>query len=301
LEATSIAGRSLSVLIDTAKGRLSGVISIRIYTALAFMADDQSKPASFSVEFQTPLGLIRGKVEIDTGPTRLAELVPTAYGLTDILVQRARGLEEKAGRKFTCGPGCGTCCCQMVALSPPEAFYLADLVASFPGPQREEVLGRMEQVLVELERRNLINDLLDPDYSDEVVLPIAREYFFLKMPCPFLKNQSCGIHPYRPIACREYNVTSPADGCIDPYRYGVARVPMPFPLSAPLSILAAKLTGSKPRLIPLTLSLRWVAEHSNLKDCQWPGVDLFQRFMDIVGRVPLEDSSDSQPYERTGQ
>jgi Fe-S-cluster containining protein len=268
------------------------------------MAEDRAKSAYFSVEFQTPLGPIRGKVEIDTGPTRLAELVPTAYDLTDILVERANRNEEKAGRKITCGPGCGTCCCQMVALSPPEALYFADLVASLPEPQRKEVIGRMERVSEELERRNWIDDLLDPDYSDEVVLPIAKEYFFLNRPCPFLKNQSCGIHPFRPIACREYNVTSPAEGCVDPYRYGVAKVPMPLPLSAPLSILTAKLTGTKPRLIPLTLSLRWVAEHSNLKDCQWPGVELFQRFMDIVGRVPQEDSGErivSQAYERTGR
>lgn len=247
------------------------------------------KPAYFSVEFQTPLGLVRGKVEIDTGPMRLADLVPTACELTNILVERAKRIEEKAGRKISCGPGCGTCCCQMVTLSPPEAFYLADRVASFPESLREEVIGRMNRVSMELERRNLIDGLLDPDYSDEVVLPIAKEYFFLNLPCPFLANQSCSIHPYRPVACREYNVTSPPNGCIDPYRYGIAKVPMPLPLSTPLSILTAKLTSSNPRLIPLTLSLRWVAEHSDLKGCQWPGVELFQQFMDIVGRSPNEE------------
>jgi Fe-S-cluster containining protein len=250
------------------------------------------KAAYFSVEFQTPLGPVRGKVQIDTGPMRLVDLVPTAYELTNILVERAKRIEEKAGRKISCGPGCGTCCSQMVALSPPEAFYLADLVASFPGSLREEVIGRMNRVSTELERRNVIDGLLDPDYSDEVVLPISKEYFFLNLPCPFLVNQSCSIHPYRPIACREYNVISPATWCANPYHFEIEKVTMPLPFSAPLSLLTGKLSGSKPRLIPLTLSLRWVSEHSDLKECHWPGIELFQHFMDVVGRTPQENSGE---------
>jgi Fe-S-cluster containining protein len=248
------------------------------------------KPAYLSVEFQTPLGPVRGKVQIDTGPMRLVDLVPTAYELTNILVERANRSEEKAGKQITCGPGCGTCCSQMVALSPPEAFFLADLVESFPGPLQKEVMERFHTIKKELEARNLVEDLLDPSYSDKVVLSIARTYFFLNLPCPFLVNQSCSIHPYRPIACREYNVISPATWCANPYHFEIEKVTMPLPFSAPLSILTGKLSGWKPRLIPLTLSLRWVSEHSDLKECHWPGIELFQHFMDVVGKAPQENS-----------
>jgi Fe-S-cluster containining protein len=38
------------------------------------------------------------------------------------------------------------------------------------------------------------------------------------MPCPFLEDESCSIHPDRPLVCREYLVTSPAELCAGPRR-----------------------------------------------------------------------------------
>ena len=54
----------------------------------------QDSISSFSVDLTTPLGQIRGKVEVDPGPMRLVDLVPTAYELTNILVGRAIQREE---------------------------------------------------------------------------------------------------------------------------------------------------------------------------------------------------------------
>ena len=58
-----------------------------------------SRDAFFEADLATPLGLIRGRVAVDTGPMQLAELVPTAIELTNILVDRARLREEKSKRK----------------------------------------------------------------------------------------------------------------------------------------------------------------------------------------------------------
>lgn len=237
----------------------------------------------FTIEFNTPLGPIRGKVEVDTGPMRLVDLVPTAYELTNILVARANRQEEKFGRKISCRSGCGACCCQMVPLSAPEAFYLADLMDSFEDEKREDLFGRFETIAHELERKKMIDQLLDPEYLDDPVLAIARQYFHLQMPCPFLIDGSCSIYEHRPVACREYNVTSPASWCSDPYRHEITKVPMPIPLSAPLARLTGKLTSSKPRLIPLTLAPRWVMEHLDLRKRQWPGLELFKQFIIEIG------------------
>ena len=242
-----------------------------------------SREAFFQVDLDTPLGPVRGKVAVDTGPMGLVELVPTALELTNILVDRARGREEKEGNRITCQAGCGVCCCQMVPISAPEAFYLSDLVESLSPERQEEVLKRFGEIVKELERRNLIDELLDPHYCDDVVLPISKKYFSHNLPCPFLVEESCSIHPYRLVSCREYNVTSPATWCADPYSYDVVKVSMPLPLSAPLASLTARLTNSKPRLIPLTLALLWVSEHTDLKKRQWPGLELFQYFMAEVG------------------
>jgi Fe-S-cluster containining protein len=246
--------------------------------------------AFFEVDLATPLGQVRGRVAVDTGPMGLVDLVPTALELTNILVDRARRREEKEGRRISCQVGCGVCCRQMVPLSAPEAFYLADLMDSISANRRKEVLKRFEGIVEKLERQNLIDELLDPDYCDDAVLPIAKKYFLLNLPCPFLREESCSIHPNRPVACREYNVTSPASWCADPYSYEVVKVPMPLPLSAPLARLTAQLTGSKARLIPLTLVPLWASEHADLRKVQWPGLELFQRFMAEVGKTPSANS-----------
>ena len=135
--------------------------------------------------------------------------------------------------------------------------------------------------------RSMIDELMEPQYSeDPPILPIAKQYFNLQMPCPFLREESCTIHPHRPVACREYNVTSPASWCADPYSHDIVKVRMPLPLSAPLALLTAHITGSKPYLIPLTLVPLWVAEHTELRKRQWPGLELFQQFITEVGKPP---------------
>jgi len=242
--------------------------------------------AGFEVKLATPLGPIRGRVTIDTGPMRLAHLVSTAYELTNILVERAAKREEKAGRRISCGPKCGVCCCQMIPLSPPEAFYLVDLLDSLDTSHRQVLLERFEAVVNKLKKGNMVEELLAPDCSDDLGLAIAKEYFRMQMPCPFLEEESCSIHPNRPVACREYNVTSPPELCADAgmYSSGIAKVPMPLPLSAPLARLTAHLTGTKARLIPLTLVPVWVAEHDDWRRMEWPGVTLFQRLMEEIGR-----------------
>jgi Fe-S-cluster containining protein len=242
-------------------------------------------PAGFEIELKTPLGPIRGRVQVDPGPMRLMDLVGTSCELTNIFVERANRREEQEGRKVSCRAGCGTCCVQMVALSIPEAFLIADLVESLPPARQRGILTRFEEIVGELERRKLTGELLDAEYSDDAALAIAREYFFLGMPCPFLADQSCSIHPFRPIACREYNVTSPAEWCSDPYQHEIAKVPMPLPLSAPLAVLTARLTGAKPRLVPLTLALRFAAENAELRNKTWPGLELFEKFMAVIGKA----------------
>ncbi len=211
------------------------------------------------------------------------DLVPTALEFTDILVKRANAREKRKGRSVSCKAGCGTCCYQMVPLSPPEAIWIAELVdylekTEWKGISRK--FGEIEQVLI---NHGMVEELLNPDYSDDVALDVAKRYFWLKIPCPFLKDNSCGIYPYRPVACREYNVTSPSEYCADPYSNDVVKVPMPLPLSAPLARLTAKMTGARPMLVPLTLALSWYSKNRELTQKRWPGTQLLQRFLSEIG------------------
>ena len=241
--------------------------------------------ALFTVRFSTPLGEIKGNVAVDEGPMRLAELVPTATQLTDILVRKALKKEEMKGKTVTCGEKCGACCRQMVPVSPPEAFLIMDLLDSMNPARRAEFLEQFRAIEKLLQSKHMIEPLMTPDYTDGPVLAVARQYFTLQLPCPFLKNECCTIYPYRPVACRDYNVTSPAKHCKNPYNLEGKKVPMPLPLSAALSRLTARLTHSRPRLIPLTLVPYWVSKAGALRWRQWPGVELFQMFLSFVGKL----------------
>jgi len=78
---------------------------------------------------------------------------------------------------------------------------------------------------------------------------------------------------------------SPTEWCSDPYQHEIAKVSTPLPLSAPQAILTARLTGTKPRLVPLTLALRFAAENAELRKKTWPGLELFDKFMAIIGKA----------------
>jgi Fe-S-cluster containining protein len=210
-------------------------------------------------------------------------LVPTACALTNALVERAIQGEAQAGHTLSCRAGCGACCRQMVPLSPPEAFYLMDVIDALEPARRGEVLQQFDDIVNVLDQRGMIDRLLDPQPSDEPALPVAREYFSLGLACPFLVDESCGIHPHRPVACRDYNVTSPVEWCARPYEHEVAKVPLPLPLSVPLSRLAASVAGIRPCLVPLTLVPRWVQQHRELRSRRWSGPDLFDRFLAELG------------------
>lgn len=240
---------------------------------------------SMRVTLHSADGPIRGQVEVDTGPTRLAELVPTALELTDILVARAARRESKAGHPISCRAGCGACCRQMVCLSAPECFYLADFIDSLPEQKRSFLRQRFDEIESRLQAEGMLAPLLDDDYDDDRALAMAQKYFFMGMPCPFLVDESCSIHPHRPVVCREYNVTSPPDLCVDPIHNAIVRVKMPQPLSTPLAQLTAALTNTKVRLIPLTLAPRWAEEHSALRSKTWPGLEIFKRFLEFLDQL----------------
>ena len=261
---------------------------------------DQPILAAMNVEIGTPLGPIRGRVQVDTGPMRLSDLVSTAVGLTGIMVDRSRKIEEKAGRAVSCRAGCGACCRQMVPLSAPEAFQLADFIDSLAPAHREAVLARFDSIVDVLDRETLLASLLETDLLADASKDISMRYFRLGLACPFLVDESCSIHPVRPVACREYNVTSPAFYCTDPQAFGVRLMPMPLPLSLSLAHLTAELTESPPVLVPLTLVPRWTAEHDELRRRTWPGLELFKRFMEIIRRTPaalIEGSETSDNRE----
>ena len=151
---------------------------------------------------------------------------------------------------------------------------------------QSEMMLRFDDAAQIIKQHDIVYALMDPSLGDDNYFSLAREDFSLQVPCPFLENDSCSIHPNRPVACQDYNVTSPPSWCSDPCMHDIEKVSMPFPLSIFLARFTAELTGWKLHFIPMALVPEWVSENIAIKNRQWPGRDLFQRFLSLIGSGP---------------
>jgi hypothetical protein len=113
----------------------------------------------------------------------------------------------------------------MVPISPPEARHLAALVAAMPQEQGLAVRSRFAAA-----REKVLASGLPaqgpPDGDAAAYRAFGMAYFRLGVPCPFLVEESCSIHPDRPLVCREYLVTSPAAACAELGSGQVRQVPV---------------------------------------------------------------------------
>ena len=98
-------------------------------------------------------------------------------------------------------------------------------------------------------------------------------YFALRVPCPFLEEESCSIHPDRPLVCREYLVTSPAELCAGPAQDGVTPVPVPK-----LSLAARRLQDEQDDWFPLAMLMAWSRKRPG-GGKRRPGTEWVQRFL----------------------
>jgi Fe-S-cluster containining protein len=224
----------------------------------------ESSRETFELDFQTGFGRLRGRMQLPRKEMRLAELAWNLMKLDDQLVTMgvAKGTGPKAGGlQISCSQGCGACCRQLVPLSPPEAFMIADLVLGLPDERRNAVVDRFEQTRDTLQRAGIdaVAGLTRP--RDEDLLDLTLNYFELGLPCPFLENEACSIYASRPSICREYLVTNPASSCAMIRHKPISRVRVPLALADYLSRLYALLVGGEPVTVPLPAALGWADQH----------------------------------------
>ncbi len=90
---------------------------------------------------------------------------------------------------------------------------------------------------------------------------VGLAYLAQGVACPFLEEESCSIHPDRPIVCREYLVTSPAEHCSRPTSETVHCVPIPAKVSSALNRIGTGTKDAPGPWVPLSLALDWAAGH----------------------------------------
>jgi Fe-S-cluster containining protein len=197
---------------------------------------------------------VEAAVSVPTVPAPRQGLLPILRNLTDTIVTIAEQQAQADGRSVSCRKGCDACCRQMVPISPAEAHGLAEAVGGLSPELQSRILKRFERAEDQLARAGLLPRLetrhaLSPAEQHQLDV----DYFRAEIPCPFLEHRACTIHAVRPLACREYLVTSPAENCRNPTADQVRELALPAKVS---TALASEDTAA---WLPLTLARRFLA------------------------------------------
>jgi Fe-S-cluster containining protein len=216
--------------------------------------------------------LITGNVKITIGgrpvaieltvpvkPVKPRRMLPVLQGMSDLFAEIGEKDVTAAGEKISCKKGCAACCRQAIPLAEIETHHIAALVESMPEPRRAEIKKRFKQAWQHFTKIGWI-DRLDASAtaSPRERQSLAVEYFQENVPCPFLEDESCSIHEDRPLACREYLVTSPAEFCFALDGEKIKMVSLPAkPSETVRQITNSENLNRIVNFVPLVLALEW--------------------------------------------
>ena|SRR5215471_18374170 len=123
---------------------------------------------------------------------------------------------------------------------------------------KSEIRRRFDAGRERLAQAGLLEKLQVPErISKDDARSLGLEYFYLGIACPFLESESCSIHADRPIACREYLVTSPAENCPKPTAESVRCVTLPGRVSGVVRSLDTGKSRHSAFWVPLLLAPEW--------------------------------------------
>jgi Fe-S-cluster containining protein len=226
------------------------------------------------------------EITIPDKQVKLSEMVPFAHFIADQLVKTAI---DRSSLPITCAKGCGVCCNQLVPLSIPELFFIVEQLRVMPPQQRFPILSRFDATEKQLMDCNLIQQLrsIDQTRNDRI---IAERYFHLNLPCPFLDQQNCSIHSWRPVVCREFNALSDPKLCVDPFANKISSISYSKRPSSILAKLYGMVTNTAPKLLPMPLLFESFEQHQMQSTITWQSTILAQIILDIALGTNSTDS-----------
>jgi len=253
-------------------------------------AGNDSGPRTVKATFAIPVGgaFLQASAQLPLGRTTLTQLLPIIQNLENAIVGRVGEEAARAGKPISCRAGCGACCRQMVPVSLFEAEALTEWLQTLPEELRAKLAQRFHRALSALRDAGVIESILNGDWAleEERATQLAIDYFHAGVPCPFLENESCSIHPFRPLSCREYLVTSPPALCQDPSVHQVAGVQLPLKLSRVLYAFGQQMENDQRGWIPLVFLLAWGKSGAKPGDfVSGSGEEVFRRFLEQVAAV----------------
>lgn len=198
------------------------------------------------------------QMTVPAKPVKLSRMLPILHKLTNSFVDLGVQAVESQGEKISCKKGCGACCRQPVPIAEVEAFQIAELVENLPEPRRSEVKKRFAEGVEHFKKIKWFERLENCSReTPEELQKLIMEYFGEGIPCPFLVEESCSIHLERPLSCREYLVTSPAENCAKPTPKSVKGIELAFKPSRVLTVIDVSENKKKIPFVTLIYALEW--------------------------------------------
>lgn len=221
-------------------------------------------------------------VPVPEGFATPADLVPTAQVLAEAIVAKAVANTQEA---ISCRKGCGACCRQVVPISQPEARAIAQLIESLPEPRKGTIKQRFAAAHLQLKQTDLPERMRHANSLDDSQRQqLALDYFRQQIACPFLEDESCSIYEHRPLACREYLVTTPAANCAAPTVEPVVRIKIPGRISVALGQLEPITSERGVWWLPLIDAPAWAKRHRQQGPPR-PAFDVLRELLDWLART----------------
>ncbi len=219
------------------------------------------------------------QVTLPAGPATWEHLLPFMRSLVKVGSDISQEYFTEKGLPISCKAGCGICCRQRVPIAEFEAHRLRRLVESMPEPRRTQIIERFREADRRVSEAGL-NVLYDNNeaVSIEEMTRRSGSYFRLMIPCPFLENESCSIYEERPLKCREYLVTSPAENCAEPETQPVRGLPLPLSVYMTTLFLGEDADNPGIRWVPLNQLMSWTDSHEP-EPASRTGPELLHEFM----------------------
>ncbi|MDB5856736.1 MAG: zinc/iron-chelating protein [Ramlibacter sp.] len=240
------------------------------------------------------------EMTVPAGPVKLQRIIPIFQQLTNMFVDAGVAAVEAEGKAISCTAGCGACCRQPVPIAEAEVYQIAELVEAMPEPRRGVIKARFAAGVAQVRAAGWFDAFeaciergrsMPYDAAALQQIEVVLQYFRQGVPCPFLEDESCSIHASRPLACREYLVTSPARNCATPIAGTVHKVDVVMRPSRSLAaisrtgrmnghgllllILALELAEAYPDRAPEKTGSEWMMEffrHATGAATEGPGV-----------------------------
>ncbi len=258
-----------------------------------------SSPVQVSFSLQIGESTLNASLPVPAGKTTLTALLPILQDFDSSMIDHVVDEAAKAGHPISCRAGCGACCRQMVPLSIFEAESLGQWFNTLPTERQAELEARFRSGLMKLREAGILDKIMDQSWGadDKSFVQMAVDYFHASVPCPFLENESCSIHPMRPLICREYLVTSPAELCQDPSIHQISAIHLPLMPSQSLYKIGQELTHDMRGWMPLIFLLAW--SKRGVKPGEYysgTGQEVLRIFMEhLTTEPPAEGAALMQP------